>query len=70
MGENWEELAFQEKNREELALIPPFKGGVINSNPPVYLSDRAHTLQFCSTGEYSETLEYEVQRPLGVRGNL
>ena len=33
-------------------------------------SDGADTLQFCSTGEYSETLEYEVQRPLGVRENL
>ena len=28
-------------------------------------SDEAHTLQFCSTGEYFETLEYELQSPLG-----
>ena len=28
-------------------------------------SDEAHTLQFCSTGEYFETPEYELQSPLG-----
>ena len=30
-------------------------------------SDEAHTLQFCSTGEYSETVEYEPQTPTHVR---
>ena len=30
-------------------------------------SDEAHTLQFCSTGEYFETVEYELHRPLGAR---
>ena len=30
-------------------------------------SDEAHTLQFCSTGEYFETIEYELHRPLGAR---
>ena len=29
-------------------------------------SDEAHTLQFCSTGEYFETPEYELQTPVGV----
>ena len=33
-------------------------------------SDGVDTLQFCSTDEYSEIPEYEVQRPLGVRENL
>ena len=30
-------------------------------------SDEAHTLQFCSTGEYFETVEYELHRTLGAR---
>ena len=30
-------------------------------------SDGADTLQFCSTDEYFETVEYEPQRPLGYR---
>ena len=30
-------------------------------------SDEAHTLQFCSTDEYSETVEYEPQTPTHVR---
>ena len=30
-------------------------------------SDGAHTLQFCSTSEYFETIEYELQRLLGAR---
>ena len=33
-------------------------------------SDEAHTLQFCSTGEYFETVEYELHRPLGARDIL
>ena len=30
-------------------------------------SDEAHTLQFCSTVKYSETIEYEPQTPTHVR---
>ena len=33
-------------------------------------SDGADTLQFCSTDEYFETVEYEPQRPLGYRDSL
>ena len=33
-------------------------------------SDEAHTLQFCSTGEYFETPEYELQSPLGDGAGL
>ena len=29
-------------------------------------SDEAHTLQFCSTVKYSETIEYEPQTPTPV----
>ena len=39
--------------------------------PATYLLDqwsvRAHTLQFRSTSEYFETVEYELQRSFGVR---
>ena len=34
------------------------------------LSDRAHTLQFASTDEYFETVEYEPDRPSELRDIL
>ena len=38
------------------------------SPPP--MADSVHTLQFDSTGEYFETVEYELQRPLALRDIL
>ena len=37
---------------------------------PHQWSDNAHTLRFCSTGEYFETPEYALQSPLGDGAGL
>ena len=31
------------------------------------MSDDAHILRFCSTGQYLKTVEYEPRTPIGVR---
>ena len=58
-------------------MLQTMYGNSMKSNEKynlVYLhhqwSDEAHTLQFCSSGEYSETVEYEPQTPTHVRDIL
>ena len=64
---SWIDQSVNFKNVMEIGS--PF--GNFSGLPHPYLhhqwSDGAHTLQFCSTDEYSETTEYEGQTPLGVR---